>query len=56
MIDDVTFLKRRAAELRNLARRAPTISDALRRLADELDAKVTELERSHERSTGLEEL
>ena len=56
MVDEVTFLKHRAEELRDLAQRAPTIADALHRLADELDAKAAELKRRHEGSTRPEEL
>jgi len=46
MPDDIDFLRKRAAELRSLAQQDPAISDALRRIADELDAKAAELERN----------
>jgi len=46
MISHIGFLRERAAALRDLARRAPDIGDALHRLADELDMKAAELERS----------
>jgi hypothetical protein len=45
MRDQIDFLRRTAAALRDLATRAPLIADALRRLADELDAKADQLER-----------
>jgi hypothetical protein len=48
MINHIGFLRERAAALRDLAQRAPDIGDALRRLADELDVKAAELERSRD--------
>lgn len=44
MIDHEKFLRDAASELRELARRAPLIGEALRRLANELDAKAVDLE------------
>ena len=49
MLDDIDFLKERAAELRSLAQRDLTIADALCRIADELDAKAADLERDERR-------
>ena len=46
MIDDISFLRSKAAALRQLAGRTPAIADELRRLAGELEAKANELERS----------
>jgi len=45
MIDEIKFLREKAAELRTLGYRAPSIADTLRRLADELEAKADDLER-----------
>jgi len=45
MIDQINFLREKAAALRVLAQSAPTIADALRRLADELELKAADLER-----------
>ena len=45
MRDQIDFLRRTASTLRDLAGRAPVIADALRRMADELDAKADRLER-----------
>jgi hypothetical protein len=41
---DIEFLRKKAVALRGLAQRAPELGDALRRLADEMDAKADELE------------
>jgi len=46
MINQIDFLRKKAMALRNLTERAPNIGDALRRLADELDAKAAELEQN----------
>jgi hypothetical protein len=46
MTDHINFLRERAEALRDLAQRAPNIAEALRRLADELDIKVAQLERN----------
>jgi hypothetical protein len=48
MTDHVGFLRAKAAALRDLTRRAPLIADALRRLADELEARAAELERHNQ--------
>lgn len=45
MTNDIEFLRDKAAALRELARRAPAIADALRRLAEDLEAEAAELER-----------
>jgi hypothetical protein len=45
MRETIDFLRKSADELRELALSAPDISDHLRRLADELDATVADLER-----------
>ena len=45
MIDHIDFLRGKAAALRDLAQRAPSIGEALHRLADELDSKAAGLER-----------
>jgi len=45
MKDAIEFLRKSADELRELASSAPDISSHLRRLADELDATATDLER-----------
>ena len=52
MIDQVKFLREKAAALRVLSQRAPAIGNALRRLADELQAKAAELE--HHRGSPSE--
>jgi uncharacterized protein YukE len=44
MIDEIDFLRQKAATLRTLSRNATTIAEALRRLADELEAKAADLE------------
>jgi hypothetical protein len=44
MMDEINFLRQKAAVLRTLSYNAPTIAEALRRLADELEAKAAELE------------
>ena len=44
MIDEIGFLRQKAATLRTLSHNAPTIAEALRRLADELEAKAADLE------------
>jgi hypothetical protein len=49
MMNDINFLRQRAAALRDLAQRAPDIAADLRRLADELEVKAAELERLHKR-------
>jgi hypothetical protein len=49
MPDDVDFLRKRAAELRSLAQRDPTIADALGHIADELDAMAADLEQNDRR-------
>jgi hypothetical protein len=46
MIQQINFLREKAAALRALSHRAPAIADALRRLADELEAKAADLVRS----------
>jgi len=46
MNNQINFLREKAAALRALSQRAPAIADALRRLADELEAKAADLERS----------
>jgi hypothetical protein len=45
MIDEIKFLREKAAALRTLSHRAPAIAEALRRLADELELKAADLER-----------
>jgi hypothetical protein len=45
MVDQINFLREKAAALRALSQRAPAIADALRRLADELEVKAAALER-----------
>lgn len=50
MIDHINFLRGKAAALRDLAQRAPQIAEALRRLANELDAKAADLERGRDGS------
>jgi len=45
VIEQVNFLREKAAALRGLSHRAPAIADALRRLADELEAKAAALVR-----------
>jgi hypothetical protein len=45
MIEQINFLRQKAAALRALSHRAPAIADALRRLADELETKAVDLER-----------
>jgi len=49
MINEVEFLREKAAALRGLAHRAPAIADALHRLADELELKAADLERRQDR-------
>ena len=44
MMEQINFLREKAAALRGLSQRAPAIADALRRLADELEAKAADLE------------
>jgi hypothetical protein len=51
MTEDIIFLREKAAALRDLAQRAPSIARDLRRLADELDAKAAEMEQSQEGSS-----
>ena len=46
MIDHIDFLRKSAAVLTDLAQRAPEIAEALRRLADDVEARATDLERS----------
>ena len=43
MMDHINFLRRNAVVLRDLARRAPQIAEALGRLADELDERANVL-------------
>lgn len=45
MVDQIKFLREQSARLRDLALREPPIAEALRGLADELDAKADDLER-----------
>jgi hypothetical protein len=45
MMEQIDFLREKAAALRALSQRAPAIAEALRRLADELEAKAADLER-----------
>lgn len=54
MIDHIDFLRGKAAALRDLAQRAPQIAEALRRLADELDAKAADLERGQDGPPAVE--
>ena len=44
MMDEIGFLRQKAATLRTLTHNAPAIAEALRRLADELEAKAADLE------------
>ena len=52
MRETIDFLRKSADELRELALSAPDISDHLRRLADELDATATDLERRGNATRG----
>jgi hypothetical protein len=52
MTSEVEFLREKAAVLRALAHRAPTIADALRRLADELESEAADLEGRHDRPSA----
>jgi hypothetical protein len=54
MIDHIRFLRSKAVALRNLAQRAPQVAEALRRLADELDAKADGLEQNPDSSSDSE--
>jgi hypothetical protein len=55
MIDHVNFLREKAAALRDLAQRSPSIAGELRYLADELESKAAELVRSQEGPTDTGE-
>lgn len=44
MVDQVKFLREKSARLRELGLREPAVAEALRRLADEVDAKADDLE------------
>jgi hypothetical protein len=54
MIDHIKFLRTKAVALRDLAQRAPQIAEALRRLADELDAKADGLEQNPDNGSDRE--
>jgi hypothetical protein len=43
--DEIKFLREKAAGLRDLALRAPAVGEALRRLANDLEARAATLER-----------
>jgi hypothetical protein len=55
MIDHIKFLRSKAVALRNLAHRAPQIAEALRRLADELDAKADGLAQNSNHASDTED-
>jgi hypothetical protein len=42
--EHAAFLRRQVAALRDLARRSPQIAEALRRLADQLEAMANEVD------------
>jgi hypothetical protein len=46
MLDHTEFLRKRAAELRSVAHRDPTIAHGLCRIANELDEKAAYFERN----------
>ena len=52
MKEQIDFMRQKAEVLRSLAQRAPTIAGALRRLADELDAKAAGLEQNKDHPQG----
>jgi hypothetical protein len=56
MINQIEFLRQRAAELRHLASRAPEIAASLDRLADELEAEAANLEEDHHGSSDADRL